>query len=75
MHVLPFLLAYLIIVPQTAQAYLDPGSGSLIVQVILAFFVGTGFAVKTNWQRAKKIFTRKTPTDAVSKDTDSEKHE
>jgi hypothetical protein len=37
-------------------AYVDPGSGTLLVQVIAAFFVGSLFYVKraVNWLRGKR---------------------
>ena len=33
--------------PQPAYAYIDPGTGSLIVQGLVAFFVGAAFTMKT----------------------------
>ncbi len=32
-------------------AYLDPGSGSFILQVLLASLVGVGFAFRSFWAR------------------------
>jgi len=32
---------------QPAQAYIDPGTGSLILQGLVAFFVGAAFTLKT----------------------------
>ena len=53
-----FLSLYLLLVPLRVDAYLDPGSGSLIFQVVIAFFVGIAFAVKQNWLRFTSIFRR-----------------
>lgn len=39
-------------------AYIDPGSGSILIQVILASFIG-GIAVF--WQKIKALFTGKKP--------------
>jgi hypothetical protein len=39
-------------------AYIDPGSGSILIQVILASFIG-GIAVF--WQKLKSFFTGKKP--------------
>ena len=39
-------------------AYIDPGSGSILIQVILASCIG-GIAVF--WQKIKALFTRKKP--------------
>lgn len=41
-----------------AHAYLDPGTGSMILQSLLAAFVVAGSAVGIFWQRIKDIFTR-----------------
>ena len=39
-------------------AYIDPGSGSILIQVVLASFLG-GIAVF--WQKIKALFTGKKP--------------
>ncbi|MCJ7715008.1 MAG: hypothetical protein MUO54_00615, partial [Anaerolineales bacterium] len=44
------------------NAYLDPGSGSLILQVILAVLLGGLFILRSYWKKIKdgvrRIFTR-----------------
>lgn len=49
------ILAYLIY-PQKAHAYIDPGTGSIIIQVLIAAFFGALFAVKMSWKRIKIFF-------------------
>ncbi len=46
--------------PMRGEFYLDPGSGSFILQILLAALLGAGFLVKTYW---KKIiaFIRRQP--------------
>ena len=39
-------------------AYLDPGTGSMILQLLIAGLVGAGFAVKMFWFNIKGFFTR-----------------
>jgi len=41
------------------HAYLDPGSGSIIIQLLLAIGAGILFAVKIYWNRIKQLFTGK----------------
>lgn len=41
-----------------AEAYLDPGTGSYVVQVIIAALVGSGFALKLFWKRIVHFFRR-----------------
>ena len=39
--------------PEKNLAYLDPGSGSFIFQLIIASLVGGAFIIKTYWRRIK----------------------
>ena len=40
-------------------AYLDPGSGSLILQVIIGAVAAFFFTIKAYWLKIKLFFTRK----------------
>lgn len=40
------------------QTYLDPGSGSFLVQLLIAGLVGAGFLIKTYWKKIKGLFNR-----------------
>ncbi len=42
------------------QAYLDPGSGSFLIQLLIAGLVGAGFLIKAYWKKIKGLFTRTT---------------
>lgn len=46
-----------VLFPSTAHAYIDPGTGSLIYQLLIAALVGGLFALKVFWQRLKKFFS------------------
>jgi hypothetical protein len=39
-------------------AYLDPGTGSFLLQLLLATFLGGLFMVKVFWKRIKDFFRR-----------------
>jgi len=39
-------------------AYLDPGTGSFLLQLLLATFLGGLFLLKTFWKRIKDFFSR-----------------
>jgi len=41
---------------QEAYAYLDPGSGSYILQILIAAFVGGLFFLKTFWRSMRAFF-------------------
>ena len=51
------LLALLILCfPRPLAAYLDPGSGSFLLQVLVAGLLGASFAVKRFWGSIKSYF-------------------
>jgi hypothetical protein len=39
--------------------YLDPGSGSFLIQLLLAALIGSAFAIKVYWKKVKAFFTGK----------------
>ena len=41
-----------------AYAYLDPGSGSYILQMIVAGLLGASLAIKIYWRRIRAYFSR-----------------
>jgi hypothetical protein len=43
---------------QTTLAYLDAGSGSMIIQLLIGGFAAAGVAMKMYWKRIKGIFGR-----------------
>jgi hypothetical protein len=55
-----------------ASAYIDPASGSYILQLLIAGLVGAGFAVKIFWKNIMAFFSggpsRKDKTVEVDKD-------
>jgi len=53
-----FILANVAWPRNDIEAYIDPGTGSLILQILLAAFVGAGFAVKIFWANVKSFFSR-----------------
>jgi len=40
----------------TPLAYLDPGSGSILIQLIVAAVLAIGVAVRASWGSIKKLF-------------------
>ena len=51
-------LVVLAAIPARAQ-YLDPGAGSVMVQVIIAGVIGVATVVKLYWSRIKGLFRRR----------------
>ena len=58
------LLASLVLAPPV-HAYLDPGSGSMMIQLLLAGAAGAAVALKIFWRRLLTFFGfyKKTPPD------------
>jgi len=51
-----FFAVALACLPDTAQAqYLDPGAGSIIVQAVVAGFIGAAAAVKLYWGKISRL--------------------
>lgn len=44
-------------------AYLDPGAGSIVLQMILAGILGLSYTVKIYWRRIMGFFRREKPAD------------
>jgi hypothetical protein len=48
----------------TAHAYIDPGTGSYLLQILIASLLGAAFALKIYWTRIKNFLSgRKRRTD------------
>ncbi len=56
------IFLFLFMVSQPAWAYLDPGTGSMIISAIVGLFATVGLAVKTYWYKIK-AFLRKDAVD------------
>jgi len=50
-------LAGLVLVAEPAAAYIDPGTGSMIVQGLIAAVVGGAVALRMQWRRVKGWLT------------------
>lgn len=42
-----------------AQAYLDPGTGSYVFQVVAATLVSIGFVIKSYWRQLRAYFAQR----------------
>jgi hypothetical protein len=50
------VLVVLIVIPQSVSAYLDPGVGSMIWQLLVAVGLGAAFTLRMYWQKLKDRF-------------------
>jgi len=54
-------------------AYLDPGSGSFLIQLLIAALLGVGIALRASWGRIKGFFGIK--SDEADEDAEEEDSE
>ena len=48
--------SFLLNISGKENAYLDPGSGSFIIQIIIASLVGAGFLLRGYWSKLINLF-------------------
>ena len=62
------LVVYFVWMSQAqVDAYLDPGSGSMLVQLLLGGVAGAAVIMKLGWERFKDIFRSSTSKDHETK--------
>ena len=59
-------LALALLLSEPAWAYLDPGTGSMIISAVVGLFATGGLAVKTYWYKIKGFFRRDVPEDSAA---------
>ncbi len=67
-----FLLCSLILCglawPRSAFAYIDPGTGSFLIQGVIAAVIGAGVAVKVFWRKIMSALTGRSYPDQTDDD-------
>lgn len=51
-----YVSVFLLILVQDAYAYLDPGTGSYLLQLLISAFLAIAFTVKMFWYKIKNFF-------------------
>jgi hypothetical protein len=68
-RILPLAVLFTFIVVKDAFAYLDPGTGSYMLQIIIGTFAACFFVIKHYWTRIKIMFKgRRTGKDDTSEE-------
>ena len=65
--IMAFLICFSLVSLQSANAYVDPGTGSYVFQVVIGVFLGAAVAVKLWWRRLWSVVTRRSTRDAKTK--------
>ena len=74
MNFLPFFLFLVFVEPRVVDAYIDPGTGSLIIQVVIASLAAIAFYARVFWGKIKSFygfFLNKYKKDKKVEDTQS----
>jgi hypothetical protein len=66
--VMVFLICFSLISLPSAHAYVDPGTGSYIFQVVIGVFLGAAVAVKLWWRKLWSLVRHRSARDAKPKD-------
>lgn len=51
--------------PRTAHAYIDPGTGGMMIQMLIAALAAVGTIATTYWSRLRLFFVKKKPEPQV----------
>lgn len=57
-HLILVLSVLLLLLTKDSEAYIDPGSGSYVLQLLVASFFAILFAIKMFWRNIKAFFSR-----------------
>ena len=58
-HIFVWFALFLLVWADNAHAYIDPGTGSMIIQSVVAAIAGGLFITKTYWHKIKNFLSRK----------------
>ena len=56
------------------QLYLDPGSGSFLIQLLIAAIAGLSIAIGANWSKIKRLLGKKKNMAERNDEYDDEQH-
>ena len=62
--ILTLSFLYIILSTDTSHEYIDPGSGSMLLQVLIASILGLLTVIKIYWARLKTFFSTKSDTNS-----------
>lgn len=69
------VILILITFSEQAAAYLDPGTGSMILQGIIAGVAVAGFTIKNYWYRIRAFFGKEAPTSLLDNEDNPQNSE
>lgn len=66
------VLAAALLAPSVAHAYVDPGTGSMVLQGVIAGILGVGLTLKLYWRRIRTRLTGNRPNDKPGRDDETD---
>lgn len=57
-HLILFILLFFLFSTKTVYAYLDPGTGSYLFQIIIATILGLLMTLKISWRKVNSFLKR-----------------
>lgn len=57
-----------------AHAYIDPGTGSILVQGLIAAIAAIGVTLKLYWHKFTRLFGRRSDNKQATEDVEKSKH-
>ena len=57
---------------QNSLLYLDPGSGSILLQILIASGLGAIFVLRSSWGKIKSFFQRSSSINEIDQDEQDE---
>ena len=67
------IISFQLLCYQNAYAYLDPSTGSYILQILMAAFLGAIFTIKVYWEKILGLFRKNDSLKQSQNDTDETK--
>lgn len=52
-----YFIFFAFVLPAKTYAYLDPGTGSMMIQVVIGFVVGGLYLIKLYWKKIVNFFS------------------
>jgi hypothetical protein len=52
--------------------YLDPGTGSILIQLLVAALLGSGLFIRSQWSKIKKLFGKDVQEDNEEENADDD---
>ena len=74
MKSLLFLSLLFLIAPQQVQAYLDPSTGSFIIQILVGGGLGLFFVIKKYWSYFMGLLSKKSKKTVNEKEANKKEH-